>query len=40
MRPHWLRGWSWWADVRPTGAAPDRPLWQRFAAFVGLRREW
>jgi hypothetical protein len=41
MRPRWLRGWSWWGDVRPTGPPGDpRPLWQRVAVFIGIRREW
>jgi hypothetical protein len=41
MRPRWLRGWSWWVDTRPTGDATDRrPIWQRVAVFIGLRREW
>jgi hypothetical protein len=41
MRPRWLRSWSVWGDARPTGAPGDpRPLWQRFAFFIGIRREW
>lgn len=42
MRPRWLRGWSWWADARPTGPdGPDpRPWWQRIAFLFGVRREW
>lgn len=41
MRPRWLRGWSWWVDARPTGPPGDpRPLWQRVAVFIGIRREW
>lgn len=41
MRPYWLRGWSWWADARPTGEPGDRrPLLERLAVFVGIRRDW
>ena len=40
MKPRWLRGWSWWADVRPTGADRSRPLLERLAVFIGLRRDW
>lgn len=41
MRPRWLRGWSVWADARDTGVDGDRrPLWQRLALFIGLRRDW
>ncbi len=41
MRPRWLRGWSWWVDARPTGREGDRrPLLQRLAFFIGIRKEW
>jgi hypothetical protein len=38
MRPPWLR---WWAEVRPEADVGDpRSLWQRAAAFIGIRFRW
>jgi len=42
MRRRWLRGWSWWADARPTDAAgyDPRPWWQRVQILFGIRKDF